>query len=300
MLSGEVQGRLANPEECFTYQNPLAYTADWKGYYDESLKLRDEVRRDLPHEAGLIYGDSPYHLANVYSPKEADQAQGIPFVVFFHGGRWREGHPDFYDALARPWVEAGAVFGSFGYRLEPDFTITDSVNDAVRALAWARDNAPRYGADPERIVLAGHSAGAHLIEMVALTDWVEQAGGDETLLEAITAIVCLSGPSVLSDLIPDYPDAASLSPALRITRSPKHVIVAHGDPEPNKKGERPGTLTESSRTLARALKEFGVEPTVVELGDLDHVQTATAFSDPQSTLFKSVYEVLFPGEDGTS
>lgn len=287
--------RAADPKEFFTYRNPADYAADWVGYYDEATKKREELLLETTHEVGVMYGDNSYQFANIYLPEDTGHSpeSPAPFIVYLHGGRWREGHPDYYDCLARPWLEEGAVFGSFGYRLEPEWTISDSIDDCAAAVRWAVENAERFGADPDNIILAGHSAGAHLIEMVALTSWVEDKGEETDWLDFITGIVCMSGPSVISDLIPDEPNAAEISPALRISRIPPNIVVSHGDPEPNKKGEKPGVLTESSRSLVRALQEFGARPTVVELGDVDHVQSGTAFADRTSPLFSAAHKIIF-------
>lgn len=134
-------------------------------------------------------------------------------IVYFHGGRWREGHPDFYDQLAEPWVAAGAAFVSCGYRLEPEHTIADSVDDAVAAVAWVTARAEQFGADPARVVVGGHSAGGQLTAMVTMTD----AGpGPGTLAGAI----CMSGVNDLRGRAGEGVDAEAVSPALR-ARTPR-------------------------------------------------------------------------------
>lgn len=281
--------RVADVTEFFTYQHPDDYHADWVGYYRDAVQGRRDVRSRFPHDLALRYGDHPNQLANVYRPAEI--TGGAPFIVYFHGGRWREGHPDFYDQLALPWVEDGAVFASCGYRLEPECTIADAVDDCVSALEWARRQATIFGAAPDRLVVAGHSAGGHIAAMATLTDW---AGADHPLHDAVAAAICMSAPADLRLRgTEDYPEQVRLSPVLHISRSPERVVVSYGDPEPNKKSSPDTELTEHGRALARALDDFGRPATVVELPDTDHIGTATAFSDRGSALHTAAYEAIF-------
>lgn len=280
--------RRADHTQFFTFQNPDDYYPDWRGFYERALHERDSVRARFSHENSLKYGDHPFQLANVYFPEEVS---GAPVIVYFHGGRWREGHPDHYDHLAAPWVEAGAVFISCGYRLEPSNSIADGIDDAMRAVAWAAANATRFGGDPDRIWVSGHSAGGHLAAMVAMTDW------DETPLPAggrVTGAICMSPPVDLRVRMVNSPEAEELSPALRVTKSPPHVIVSFGDPEPNKKSEDTRFLTDQGQLLVSALTEFGAPPTSVVLPDSDHIDTATAFSDRSTSLFTTAYSAIFP------
>ncbi len=287
--------RVADVTEFFTYQHPGDYHADWAGYYRDAMEGRREVASRFPHDLALRYGEHPNHLVNVYRPRGF--VDGAPLILYFHGGRWREGHPDFYDQLALPWVEDGAVFASCGYRLEPEGTIADAVDDCVRVIEWARHSAKAFGASPDRLVVAGHSAGGHLSAMATLTDW---AGTDHPLHDAVAATLCMSTPSDLRVFgAEDDGEAARLSPVRHISRSPARVVVSYGDPEPNKKSSPDTELTEHGRALARALEEFGRPATVVEMPDTDHVGTATAFSDRDSALHAAAHDAVFAGDDGT-
>jgi arylformamidase len=294
--------RPADPRDYFTYRNPDAYHADWKGFYESALPRRELVRARFEHDVDLKYGDDPYQLANVYYPRGGAHR---PVILFFPGGRWREGHPAFYDHFADPWVRAGAVFVSCGYRLEPDHSIGDAVDDAAAALDWVIANASKYGGDPGRVIVAGHSAGGHLAAMVTMTDWDTTAGGGTTAGRgtagarrdgAVAGVVCMSAPVDLRERLSDLATAEELSPVLRITRVPRRVVVSYGDPEPNKKSEGDGFLTSQGRLFVKALKEAGASPAVVVLGHADHIATAAAFADTGSPLYAAAHAVVFEEE----
>lgn len=96
----------------------------------------------------------------MYAPARSARA---PVVVFFHGGGWRRG--DKRQALQgkeKAYPEAGFVLVSANYRLAPEHRYPAFVQDAASVVAWVRANIGRFGGDPGRMFLMGHSAGAHL------------------------------------------------------------------------------------------------------------------------------------------
>jgi arylformamidase len=123
------------------------------------LAKNTQVRLNVP------YGKDPKQRLDVYFPKGVKEA---PVVVFVHGGEWTRG--DKADVSYKPkfFSENGIVFVSINYRLTPAVMHPAHVNDVAAATAWVYEHAAEFGGDPKKIVLMGHSAGCHLVTLVAL------------------------------------------------------------------------------------------------------------------------------------
>ena len=91
--------------------------------------------------------------------------------VHYHGGAWRALSSQEAWFLAEPWVASGVTFISVNFGLVPQVSLATQVKQARRALAWCHENASDLKADSGSIIVSGHSSGAHLAAMAALTDW---------------------------------------------------------------------------------------------------------------------------------
>jgi len=122
---------------------------------------------DIPYAAGARHG------LDVYSPGQA----GAAVVVFFYGGGWATGDKATYRFVGASLAERGVVVVIPDYRLHPAVRFPAFEQDAAAAVAWARANAARFGGDPRRLFLMGHSAGAQIATLLALDPQYLQAEG---------------------------------------------------------------------------------------------------------------------------
>ncbi len=120
------------------------------------------VDKDIPYTA---QGDTD-HLLDVYRPTDAEGP--LPAVVYIHGGGFRILSKDTHWVMAIEFARRGYVVFTINYRLAPAHPYPAAAEDACDAWRWVVDNAERYGADPNRIAIAGESAGANLACVVTL------------------------------------------------------------------------------------------------------------------------------------
>ena len=111
--------------------------------------------------------------------KPSGLAERKPVLVFFYGGGWAKGARQDYPFVAKAFAARGYVVVLPDYRLVPQVRFPGFLQDAAAAVRWTHDNIAKYGGDPDRIVLAGHSAGAYLAVMLALDSHYLQAVGVE-------------------------------------------------------------------------------------------------------------------------
>jgi len=163
-------------------------------------KLSDPCRKAIGERAAASRPPAPGTVEHAYG---ADARQRLdlvkpagvanaPVLLFVHGGGWSIGDKPHAAGSKAQWANAqGWAFASANYRLVPQATVEQQAADVASAIAWLRANATTQGLDPDRIVLMGHSAGAHLAALVGTDPEYLRAAG--VPLEAIKGVVLLDG-----------------------------------------------------------------------------------------------------------
>jgi arylformamidase len=135
----------------------------------------------------VAYGHGPNESLDIFP---AEQAQA-PVVVFIHGGYWRSLDKSEHSFVAPVFKHLGALTVVPNYALAPAVTIPEIVMQMVKAIAWTYRNIHRLGGDPQRIYVAGHSAGGHLAAMIMACQW--QAYAKDLPAHLVTRGLSLSG-----------------------------------------------------------------------------------------------------------
>ena len=232
---------------------------------DSRLKTSEGVEFDAAHDLAL----------DVYTPENASKA---PVVVFFYGGNWRNGERAQYRWVGEALAREGVVAVLPDYRKFPATGLDGFMTDAASAVAWAHAHAAEHGGDPARIVLMGHSAGAHLAALLA-TDarWL---GAQQLKPKDLCGVVGLAGPY---DFLPLT--SASLREifggdrAEQLRSQPTHFVDGDEPPMLLLHGAADTTVGQhNTENLARALKQAGVPADVRIYPELKHVGMLLALS----------------------
>lgn len=125
----------------------------------------------------LSYGSNPLQVLDFYCAQGT--ARPAPLVLFVHGGGWKRGSK---DNAAGGWKQvhypaAGYAYASINYRLVPDATVEQQAADVAAALKHLLTRADALGIDRTRVVLMGHSAGAHLVALVGTDEQYLRGAG---------------------------------------------------------------------------------------------------------------------------
>jgi len=165
---------------------PFQLTTDG-GVEGARQRFRDLPRREVHPEVRtddrVVDGPAGPIPIRIYRPA-TDTDTPLPVVVFIHGGGWSVGDLDTYDGMARRHaVAADAVVVSVDYRLAPEHPYPAAVDDVWAATRWVAEHATELGVDPDRLAVAGDSAGGNLAAVV--TQLARDAGGPRILFQLL-------------------------------------------------------------------------------------------------------------------
>ncbi|WP_300575187.1 alpha/beta hydrolase [Phenylobacterium sp.] len=226
---------------------------------------------------GLAYGSEPRQRLDVYAP--AGGAEAAPVAIFFYGGSWTDGRRQDYGWVGRALAAEGFLAINPDYRLYPEVAYPEFLADGALAVAWAVENAARYGGDPQKIVLIGHSAGAYNAIMLGLDEtYLREAGVDP---DHIRAVAGLAGPYDFLPLEGETTRAVfggagnleATQPVNQIRAGAPSVFLATGDRDTV-------VLPRNTQALAEALRERGVAVETRVYPDLGHAGVLLALSRP--------------------
>ena len=269
----------------YTVTHASEFKINWRAFYEKAEAKTADTRKALPHTLDIQYGDDVKQRLDVYRP--AKKTSGAAVFIFIHGGGFREGDRAQYGYVAGPLAARGIVTIVTSYRLTPKNHYPEQPDDIRAVLEWTYRHAKDYGADPNRIYIGGHSAGAILSAFVSVkTDWLAAR-----LLPAdlVKGCVPISGPYDLtksgsvSEYLPDPAGRADASPLFHIDHPPPRTIVAVGSVE---------SYVDESKALADAVRRRGTVAELIVLDGLPHDETAWALGNPQSPLVQAMVRMM--------
>lgn len=209
------------------------------------------------------YADSRC-TADLYYPEDIE---GFPTVVWFHGGGLTSGE----KYIPQELKESGIAVLAVNYRLMPKASLQDCIDDAAAAVAWAFENIASYGGDASNIIVAGHSAGGYLTNMIGLDKkWLAKYGVDA---DSIAALAPFSGHAIshfayreAMGMKTTQPSIDEYAPLYYVRPDAPEMIIISGDREMELLGRY-----EETAYLWRMMKVNGHKKTYLyELDGFDH------------------------------
>jgi arylformamidase len=286
---------------------------DWRRYEAEEIEAQFNPRRSVPdfedHQArhaawsasartqleghlDVAYGQGPLHRIDIFP---APGASNAPVHVFFHGGYWRAQDKANFAHIAKTLVGEGICAAIVNYDLCPAVTLDGTVASAVRAIAWTWRHARRYGGDPDRLTLSGHSAGAHLCAMALAQDWVA-AGLPADVIKGAVPVSGIFDPEPamhttvnaeigLTAAVARRNDALRLAPPVRC---PVRLFVG---------GDEPREWIRQSELYAEHLQQHGRAAELTVVPGVHHFNILDQYVDATSPIVRAVVEVTHGRND---
>ncbi len=235
----------------------------------------------------IAYGPDPRQKLDLYAPARPTGSGPLPVLVFFYGGGWDTGTKAYYRWVGRAFAAKGFLVAMPDYRLVPEVHFPAFLDDGASAIAKVREIAAANGGDPERLVTAGHSAGAYIAVMLALdTEYLKRAGAPA---DSIRAAAGLAGPYDFYPFdVPASVNAFGQAPDPKMTQP---ITFARGDAPPLllATGDADTTVRpRNSIALSKAVTARGGQAELKLYPGVGHVKIVLALS----TLFRGSVPVL--------
>ena len=225
-------------------------------------------------EADVAYGADPRQKLDIYRPLVTPRRE---VIVFFYGGGWRRGSRDKYRFIGQTFASEGYITVVADYRIYPQVRFPAFVEDGAKAVAWVERNL--VAGERGRIILMGHSAGAHTAALLALDQrYLADAG---TSTDAIGGWVGLSGPYDFDPfkygwtrrVFQGVPDRRDVRPINFVRAGAPPTLLLHGTQDQT-------VSPRNSEAMAKRLSENGVDVRYVPVKDLGHGPLVVAMAKP--------------------
>jgi len=266
--------------------NPRESVPEYPALAKKRAEASRKGRSTLKSWLNVLYGNSPREILDIYP---ADRPEG-PVLVYIHGGYWRSGSKDENCNFAPTFVERGATVVLVEYDLCPSVTVTDIVRQTRASIAWVHRNIIRYGGNPSKLYVSGHSAGGHLTAMALAHDW-EKEGLPRNLIKGAVATSGVYDLDMVMQI--SVNEQVRMTPEIARENSPfLHppvatcpVVVAVGGAEPN-------GWQQMSEDYFKLCQERGLECEYLVVPGANHYTMSEHLADASSPLAQAMLKQM--------
>lgn len=254
----------------------------------------DEKRAAPPFEVEILTGlayhegndaDVERHKLDLYLPKGV---KDFATLLFAHGGGWKNGSKEEFAFLGKALAREGIAVAAVNYRLHPKVRFPANVEDVARAFNWVHSNIAKHGGRSDRIFVGGHSAGGHLVSVLATDDSYLKA--HKLAQSDVRGIISISGlysiPRGRFPLFDDTDEAArKASPIQQITGKEPPFLLLYAD------GDFP-RFGDMAEDFAKALRAARCDVTCMQVRDRTHGSVATRITEADDPARKAILQFL--------
>ena len=280
------------------------FQRDLATYIPATLSAFQPILKSAPKDGVTVtadqhYGSDPKQVLDVY---QSTSRKGAPILIYVHGGAYVSGdknaYGEVYANIGYWFARQGIVTLNATYRLAPGSPWPGAVQDVRAMVAWARANAARLGADPNRITLMGLSAGATHVASYIFDKALQPADGS-----GIAGAVLISGryrleydkadpngrnmQAYFGDDAAQYPNRSPITHIRDAAKVPVFLVVAEYD--------NPSLDVRGAELLAALCERDGVCPRFLRLVGHNHLSEVAAFNTPDEQLGRDVLDFMRRG-----
>ena len=254
---------------------------------EEEIAARSAAVRHKMAPRTVRYGKSEDEVLDIFAAPGVGDA---PVMIFIHGGAWIRSTKDDASFAAPVFTRRGAIYVAVNYSNLAAVRMPELVEQCRRAVEWTVRHASEYGGSPHRVLISGHSAGAHLTACMLSTDW-EARGIDAN---PIRAALLLSGlyelrPVVLSSrrsyIHLEEGEVNALSPLRHLDRMTVPVTIVSADQDTPE-------FKRQSRLFADALDAMGLLAAHHVLFNANHFEEALQFGEEGSVVVQAALRMV--------
>lgn len=262
--------------------------SDLPGYMRPFVEQSDHIRKTFQQRCKLdmAYGPLNAQKLDIYLP---EASSNVPVLVFFHGGAWKGSNKECRAFPAEVFCASGAIWISVEYPLAPEHTIEQQTESAELALSWISKNATSFGGNPHRILVMGHSAGAHLA-----TAGLFRILNTHPELSANFELLMLSGVFDLEPMMfTKVNDWLKLDPQRVLQQSPICSIPPKSPPlHTFVGGNEPDVFMRQSLDMTGAYAKKGFASRLTTLPGRNHFSVLEEFNIQSGPLQKAILEFI--------
>lgn len=287
-MSPDPDYALISADEMGRQMMPRIAVPDHERWLEADLARAGPLKARLSGHYDQRYGPGPRQVADFFPAPRP----GSPIVLFFHGGFWRALSKDYVRHVAEPLSAHGVATVLPNYDLCPTVPLATVVDQARQVLLWTRSQAAMLNGDPDRIYVAGNSAGAHLAAMMLAEDWTRHGLKRSPIVGAllVTGLYDLNAVlhiQVNEDTRLGKADALALSPQFLPVRNVVETVVAAG-------GDEPPLWIEQSQRFHDKLLRAGAKSELMVLPGLNHFSITASLGDADGPLTNAMLRLVRP------
>lgn len=239
----------------------------------------------------------PEQKLNIFAPKKHAQDKNV--LIFIHGGNWNSGRKSQYNLIGRHWAKKDIVTVIIDYPLSPAANYETMAEASAQAVKWVKENISKYGGNPERIFVSGHSAGGHLAALISTDDQYFKNLGIENPIAGTILIDAAGldmdgylqeekfekGHTYMNTFTSDPAIWKKATPLYHLHKSMPPMLIYRG-------GKTYPSISKSNEKFIAALKELAPETTYRVQKNKKHVPMITQFFNPWNRRYGEIIEFI--------